>query len=219
MLGLFADVLLLLRNFVEIDVLVVSLGKHTLKLLNTLLVLLILFLLHDKLLDKFFSLHLLLFVLSLELPILGPEHMVLAVNPLRNIGDQVKMMFNLRFSFLQLVPVFPSLHSFLLIVLFSSSHVGPVLASDLFKLLFFELAYFVFVVVDALVNVLLVLLNHAFVGLQGVFFKPVTDPQFSLQKFDFLAVVPLVVVVPLYPPDNFLAHLFIGLKLVFVLGH
>ncbi len=145
--------------------------------------------------------------------------MVFAVNPLRNIGDQVKMMLNLRFSLLQLVPVFPSFHSLLLILLLSPGHVGPVLASDLFKLFFLKLPYFVLVVVDALMNVLLILLYHAFVGLQSVFFKPVTDPQFSLQKFDFLAVVALVIVVPLYPTNNFFAHLFIGLKLIFVLGH
>jgi hypothetical protein len=65
MLGLLADVILLLGHLVQIDVLVVNLSKHALKLLNTFLVLLILFLLHDKLLHKFFSLHLLFFVLSL----------------------------------------------------------------------------------------------------------------------------------------------------------
>ena len=82
----------------------------------------ILFFLQDQLLDKLLPFCLLLLVLGFKLRVFLSQRVILTVNPLRNVGDQVKVVLDLRLLLLVLIAVFPSFHAFLLNMLFSPGH-------------------------------------------------------------------------------------------------
>lgn len=127
-------------------------------------------------------------------------------------------MFNFRLTLFQLVSILTSLHTLLFDRLLGSRNFGSVLASDFLQLLFFKLGHFVFVIFNIFTDLLLILGEHTPIGLKRIFFKSVTDSQLSLKKLDLGSVITLVMVVPFDSADDFLAHLFIGFKLVLVLG-
>lgn len=144
--------------------------------------------------------------------------MVLTIDSLSYVRDQVQVVLYLSFTLLELIAIFTSLHPILLNGLLSASNLRPVFPRDFLKLLFLELLDLILVVVNVLMNLLLEFECHALIGLKCIFFKTVTDSQFSLQQLDFGTVVSFVVVIALDAANNFLTHFLIGFELLLVLG-
>jgi len=108
---------LLLCNLIEVYCFIFfsfSLCQYLLKVFDAILQLLVFFFLHNQLLDKFLSLHLLFLVLSFQFSIFSPQYVVLAIDSLGNVRNQVQMMLDLSLSLLKLIAIFTSLHSLLL---------------------------------------------------------------------------------------------------------
>lgn len=145
--------------------------------------------------------------------------MVFTVDPLRDIRDEVEVMLDFGFTLFELIAVLTSFHSLFFDRLFGASDFRSILASDFFELLFLQLGHLIFIIVNIFMDLLLIFNSHALVGIECIFFKAVTDSQLSLKQFNIGTVVTFVVVVAFNAANDLLPHLFICLKLVFVLGH
>jgi hypothetical protein len=162
---------------------------------------------------------LLLFVFGLELGVLCSEVLVLSVDPLRDVGNQVQVMLDSCFLLLDVVRIVAGLHTFFFYRFLGPRNFRAVLSADFLEFFPFQLFDFFGVAINVLVDFCKQFEFGSLVGLQGIFFVSVPDSELPLQKFDLLAVVPLVVIVTFYSPRDFDLHFLVLSKLLFVLGH